>query len=512
MATKLKIKDMTTEQLRVYKREHYQRNKEKIQAARLAKHLESGTRKVKSTTLEKYKFQVNDLGQVVIPINAKVVYTKANVATQPEQPIVNVIVQPEPVIQSYNPSNTACTGKELKDWVATVLVRLTKRAGSDDTRSMKEIKEYMKVPDILFKLYGKQYKENEDFSPLIKHTDQFIQNINKQSWASGTKSKFLGRVLFLSKNFSPLQNRLTNTIYDTLNKQWREYKNSEKAGQRLKTQSTPIFSFDVIKQQVTKAYGKVSYQTLLISLYNEIIGRDDFGVLMAYKPSDITDNKKNYLLLDRTNKHATVYLNSYKTAGTYGSAAYPLSKDVVDIILKLHPTNDAKYLFPLEPNKLGEFLISFLRKIPLFKNEPNLGIKYIRHSIISTKLLKLDKNAPDYAEKVTEIANKSFHSVERQETYLSPLKNASGKLLYSAKDIHDTEAELNAVEEEVNEPGTEKYDPKLIGVKVKKRFGNKYYLGIVTSWDPPYYRVVYPADGEVEDYTASEIRKLREKK
>ena len=186
----------------------------------------------------------------------------------------------------------------------------------------------------------------------------------------------------------------------------------------------------MIKSEVTKKYGQVSYENLIIQLYDQMVGRDDFQLKMAYKPDDMTDPvRTNYLLLDRGRKEAAVCMNSYKTVGRYGKAVYRLTNSLAQLITKLHPNDNAEYLFPLEKTKLSSFLIDLLKKIDLFKNEERLGIKYLRHSLVSTKLMQIKPDDPNYTDKVVALAENAMHSVKMQETYTSPLKDAKGKLL-----------------------------------------------------------------------------------
>ena len=181
---------------------------------------------------------------------------------------------------------------------------------------------------------------------------------------------------------------------------------------------------------------------------------------------------------------------------------------VVDIIIKLHPNDNAKRLFPEQDAKLSSYIINMLKNIDLFKDEPGLGVKYLRHSLVSTKLMQIKSNDPNYTKKVVELAEKAMHSVKMQETYTSPLKDAKGKLLNNENnEMYDVFDELTQEFENV-EP--EPFDDRLIGMIIKKRFGKKYYTGRVTDYDSPYYKVVYE-DGDVEEMDKDEVMKYRKK-
>jgi hypothetical protein len=201
-------------------------------------------------------------------------------------------------------------------------------------------------------------------------------------------------------------------------------------------------------------------------------------------------------------------MNAYKTVGRYGKLAFKLSKSITDLVTKLHPNDTAKKLFPMESAKLSSYIIDLLKEIDLFKDEPGLGVKYLRHSLVSTKLMKLNDKDPDYTSKVVELAEKAMHSVARQETYTSPLKNAKGKLINNENgemyEIFDdlTQEFDNLTQEEVRVGEKQ----ELINMKIKKKFGRKVYSGKVVAFDYPFYKIVYD-DGDVEDFTEEEVKK-----
>jgi hypothetical protein len=517
------FKDMTLEQKREYKRAAYEKNKESYNLAKIAKGLMSKSRKVRGDTIEKYNLQQNKDGDFVIPKKYKFKINYEDVKAEPPPPVINVVVAPEnPSIENYDFENNQFNGKQLKDWCATVLSKMPKQMGSDNVRGEREIKEYMKVPDTLFEINKEKYNGDKDLTPWIRNTTQLIQGIDsKASWISnGTKAKFLGRILFLTKNFPPLKHRINKDIYTILDTQYNKWEGLSKALQRKKTKETPIFSWDVIKKQVFAKYGKVSYESLVIALYDEMIGRDDFQLKMAYKPDEMIDKRKtNYLLLERSKNLAAVYMNTFKTVGRYGKMVYKLSPEVTSVICKLHPNDSQKVLFPMEEDKLSQFIVHFLREIPLFKDEPGLGVKYLRHSLISTKLMHIDPKANNYDEQVFDLAEKAMHSVKMQETYTSPLKNEKGKVINN-KFVESSELfdewmrNIDGIPDEDLKP---LMDHSLIGVKIQKAFKEtpksrklKLFNGEVVGVEDGYYKVVYE-DGDTEDMTKHEVREFRKK-
>jgi hypothetical protein len=180
---------------------------------------------------------------------------------------------------------------------------------------------------------------------------------------------------------------------------------------------------------------KKTYEALLVLLYNDIIARDDFGCLMAYSPSEVKVDDNNYCLLQNDNTRAKIFFNKYKTSGSYGEQVVELSTDTTKLIRELHPNTKHKHLFPnVKGNKLGAFTRATFRNVPFLKDE-KIDIKYLRHSIISSALLDIKQSDPKYPQKVEALANKSFHKVSTQDTYISPLKNEKGEPLNINTDV-----------------------------------------------------------------------------
>jgi hypothetical protein len=156
---------------------------------------------------------------------------------------------------------------------------------------------------------------------------------------------------------------------------------------------------------------------------------------LVFKPSDIKKDDSNYCLVNRRDKTAILFLNKYKTSGSYKAQVLNLSKETTKLILKLHPNNNDKELFP-DVSKLGIFIMNTFSEVPAFETE-KIDIRYLRHSIISTAISKIKTNDPEYALKLEDLANRSFHKVGTQSTYISPLKNINSKLIKNNQAVID---------------------------------------------------------------------------
>ena len=135
-----KFREMNPEQKREYKRAIYHKHKEAFNLAKIATGLVSGSRKVRSDTLEKYNIQQNEEGELVIPRKYKFKINYSDVKVAPPPPVINVVVAPsEEPIEPYDLNNNLCTGATMRSWIATVLAATPKTPGGEDVRSKTEI-------------------------------------------------------------------------------------------------------------------------------------------------------------------------------------------------------------------------------------------------------------------------------------------------------------------------------------------------------------------------------------
>lgn len=424
------------------KREKYQLNKVQVQKSRVLKALvklsAGGNEALKGRhpsyyTLKKYKL-VNKEGKIVLPdkyIAPKVNYVDVEPPKTPQT--INIIRKSiiSPVAE-YNANNTKVTGKEINDWVWTDLATQIKPNKKAPT-GKQTLTMYANTPRNLCNIYGEEYKENDSVQEKFKDfktTLEWISTYN--NWKSpASKAKNLSGILYVIQNFPPLKGTISSTIVDAYDDAYKMYGNKGKSLQKQKTKNTPLYEWKVIRKTTLAFYDypeKVTEESLIILLYNDIIGRDDFGCIMAYSKDEVLKSNVNYCLLDRKDKKATIILNKYKTSSSYRGQEFELSENTTEAIMTLHPNDTGKTLFTKAVNnKLGGFIIKMFARVPLFKNE-NIKVNYLRHSIISSALIRIKPSDADYAEKIEALAKKSFHKVGTQDLYTGPLKNKNGRL------------------------------------------------------------------------------------
>jgi hypothetical protein len=299
----------------------------------------------------------------------------------------------------------------------------------------------------------------------------------------------------------------------------RKLKGQASTQRDVKNKSTLIFSWNVIKKAVLKHFPKVSYERLLVYLYDHLIARgNDFDAKMAYTSSEMND-KDNWLLFDRAAKRATLYVNDYKTNNVYGKQVIQLDKATTSLIMLLHPNNNMSKLFPM--THFNKFILDTFRAPPLLKPD-NIDTKYLRHSIISTKLAMLNRFDKNYAFEAQKIADMAMHSVAQQRgTYLSPLKDANGN------PIDQVEANVEEFETLIKDNNPEDFeltdaDPYPVGTVLKVWFENpstgrpQLYTGKVQFAHIDKDKVkqwhILFSDGDLTDYDEKEMKMLLTKK
>lgn len=433
-----KIASFTIDEMRAYKLKYYNENKDKVQKERIITGIQNGKRMPSQKTLEKYNILVNEEGKIIIP--PKQPKYEFTASTDPKPNVINIVRQTLKPVENYNYSNTALTGRELTNYIVTVL-QVAPANPNKGTKplSKTEFNAYKKLPYVLFEMRGLPYDEEKDLTPWLCNAETLIQSVNdNKNWAApGTKAKFVGRVLRLSREFPPLGNRMSQNVKATLDNQWREWNGLATVSQRAKTANKVYFSYDTIRKAVFTKYKKVSYENLLLSLYNEVIARDNFGMYMAYTNAEMKLPERNYMLLDTDRKEATIYMNEFKTDGSLGQQIFKLSKGLYDLIVEVHAKEKKtpKKLFPGQALKLGGWMGKFLSKIPAFKDE-GIDIVYMRHSVISSKLMAL-KDSADYTNGVVSLARIAMHSAAIQTAYVSRLKDIKEKEIYDLTVIED---------------------------------------------------------------------------
>jgi hypothetical protein len=196
-------------------------------------------------------------------------------------------------------------------------------------------------------------------------------------------------------------------------KSWFEiYKMESRDANELNQKNKIIITYQEYIDLVKKQFGVKSKHYLLVMMYNEVVGRDNFGNLMIItNDTEVIDTKQNYIIVPKKSVgNCIVILQEYKTSGGYGVKRVELSNTLSELILKYIKTNKLTiHLFPRNiENGLSDFVYLMNKKIGITGS-----INSIRHMKVSDKL-----NNPNITnEEKLELSNSMGHSVITQAKY-----------------------------------------------------------------------------------------------
>jgi hypothetical protein len=410
----------------------YRENAKQTQKNRIIKGLLNGTRQVTEKTLQKYGIEKDKNGKIVIPQVQKVRYNIDTIAPQstPKSNVIDIVVtQKTSPIQMYDMSNTAFTGREMEDFCSTYIPKI-------EPLATKTLEAYKNLARNIYELYGEELtksNENEDLTPWLTDADVLIEAIPRSTrWkVEATWGKALGQILRVAEVWPPFTKRLTDDNRQKLQIQADTWLTAAKLRRTDKSKITPHFEFETIRKAVLDKYGKFSYENLYFKMYDVIIPRDDLNSFIIVKTEkEMVVPKQNYILLDRSNKKGIIYMIEYKTKKIYYTKKYPLTAELVEIINNLHGklTQLPNKLFPNLPDKLTDWVKKITKSIPELAVD-NITITYLRHSVISSRLIELQSaGINNKAAKMVELANIAMNSTDTQsQSYIYPLKKLNGR-------------------------------------------------------------------------------------
>ena len=178
------LKNKAHEVKRAAANARYEKNKSTIQKNRIIKELELATkgdftaRKPSIRTLKKYGMCDEDKQRIIIDnkfITPKINYMGIepdNVTPQTINIITKNTIAP---IEKYDPKNTKITGKEIKDFVYTVLANQKMRSGN--LRGKKTIDMYGSTPRNLFMIYNEKYNEDANIANKFMDATTTLEKI-----------------------------------------------------------------------------------------------------------------------------------------------------------------------------------------------------------------------------------------------------------------------------------------------------------------------------------------------
>ena len=490
-------------------KKYYENNGEGVQLKRVIKRLEAGVN-VRMATLVKYGLYNATENKVIVPETYRTPEMNFNdLVASPPSKIEVVRQEPPPKIIYHNP-NEVCTGEDLIEFLKSPDAMFLSNGRK---RTTKTLNEYSKIPMDVAKIYDKPYNATENIGKALNDVDKIINGYKKlypNSGQEGTVAKKLNGILYVIQNCPKLITAVHKDAVSQYNAESQRLQGSNTARLEAKRKSTSIFNWDCLCDFIKEKYPKYSKENLIMHLYTDIIGRDDFGLPIVHDLKE-ANKPENYVYMNFAKKEALIHLKNYKTAGAYGDQNIQLSPSTNDVLFHVIKP-DEKTLF--DQSKLG----GFIRRMFTGLNEPEMGVKYFRRSRVSTELLRLDPKAPDYGARRQILAENAMHSVNTQEKYNYQFKSCADVSSAPVKQINprvlkDFDEEVIKIrsrcEREIKEP--DKKEPTdYTGRQVDKRFADgKIYVGKVIHYikKTKKWKVKYN-DGKVHKYSVSQLEKI----
>ena len=255
---------------------------------------------------------------------------------------------------------------------------------SKNTLSEKSIDQYVKKLKTLNNLFN---DNNDNITPLLNKPKDIVENFNKKD---NTIKSYFTPIIYLINYYDNVKTIIDEDNIEFIRKYFNQMKEQEAIAMLDKTNDKTI-NFKELMKSVKDVYTEDSKEYVLYCLYDNYGFRDDLNLIITDDNSlgfdenkYNSDNKikQNYLYV--TDNELMVFLNHYKTVKNYGRKKLIIHKHETVIRNYLKNKNFCDRLFDV--NNIG-LLVSRINKRVLpeeFKDEKNLSINFLRHSLFST--------------------------------------------------------------------------------------------------------------------------------
>lgn len=132
-----------------------------------------------------------------------------------------------------------------------------------------------------------------------------------------------------------------------------------------KNKTLELPSFQELENKFRDTFGKDSKEYLVLLLYKNCHGRDDFFLYIKHALGECGDKQKNYIIVNN-NENCAIALYKYKTSDIYGTHITTMDKESSDIVKQYILTHKlTTMLFPEheDTKKLSPFLRESLQKV-----------------------------------------------------------------------------------------------------------------------------------------------------
>jgi hypothetical protein len=239
-----------------------------------------------------------------------------------------------------------------------------------------------------FKLVGA--KVNSDLIPFINDYKTVISKLKEKYTNVSTYKGMVQGVFYLINNYPKLLQKINNEAVVAYTQEFQKAKTTAAAKQASKPadESLAVPHFDDIKKRILEFYPKNSREHLLIELYDQALGRDNYGdVLLIKDESEATEKDQDYLIFT---KDPVIILRTFKTVERYGENKEKLKRNIY-YILKAQGKKPGDLMISKDDGSkfgingaLSHFIASMLKKAGI--DTKGGGINLLRKSKISQLL------------------------------------------------------------------------------------------------------------------------------
>jgi len=314
-----------------------------------------------------------------LPIKEPCNCPEAEVENEPE---------PEPIEKKLKSKSILTYDKAVEELKALDLKESTFKKYCDDLKRLVKMAECQNIVTCL-----KSHKR------IIQSVNTSEKN-NGEPYSINTKKGIYQSILFIIDN---LHLTIKKKPYTD---QFELFKMESVEHNAKMVEEKPVYPFSVYLEKVATKFGKESKMYLLGLIYDELTVRDNFILKIVKSKAEMSDDKINYLLINKTNMK--IIINSYKTDAKYGTITHSCSKSLYTQLKKyIADNNISDYLFGEKP--LSAYVSTNNLKINVVG-----GINVYRHMKITDELAGMKISV----EKRKELADKMNHSPDVQLNYL----------------------------------------------------------------------------------------------
>ena len=256
-----------------------------------------------------------------------------------------------------------------------------------------------------FEIQKKEILNLFEYQPIIDNIINSTYGKQDTVYKTSSKKNILESFLYCLDNYI--------TIESSIREKYQDYYLSIKiiAIQELEDKKTnpqnSVISWEEYEKRILETFGVDSKQFLIIQIYKECLGRDDFDLWLINDSKCISNDKtKNYLILKENNKYE-ICMQSYKTSKGKDPIFFILSCELCCLINNFIKKNNIKErLFNTKQGKNSSWVSDMHKRIGITGS-----INTIRHIIISSFSQNM---TPD---ELVQLSKKCFHSVSTQPFY-----------------------------------------------------------------------------------------------